>query len=58
MASVVEQYMLKVKSKKVRINRRLVAMDARQLVMLYNAYRQIVHGVKEHDYISKEPPGT
>ena len=58
MASVVEDYILKTKGEKVRINRRLVAMDGRQLVMLYNAYQKIVNGVEEHDNISKEPPGT
>jgi len=58
MASVVEDYILKTKGEKVRINRRLVAMDGRQLVMLYNAYQKIVNGAEEHDHISKEPPGT
>ena len=58
MASVVEDYILKTKGEKVRINRRLVAMDGRQLVMLFNAYQKIVHGSEEHDNISKEPPGT
>lgn len=56
MASVVEDYILKTKGEKVRINRRLVAMDARQLVMLFNAYQKIVNGAEEHDHISKEPP--
>lgn len=56
MASVVEDYILKTKGEKVRINRRLVAMDGRQLVMLFNAYQKIVHGAEEHDHISKEPP--
>ena len=58
MASVVEDYILKTKGEKVRINRRLVAMDARQLVMLFNAYQKIVNGAEEHDNISKEPQGT
>lgn len=58
MASVVEDYILKTKGEKIRINRRLVAMDGRQLVMLYNAYQKIVNGAEEHDHISKEPPGT
>lgn len=56
MASVVEDYILKTKGEKVRINRRLVAMDGRQLVMLFNAYQKIVHGAEEHDNIPKEPP--
>lgn len=56
MASVVEDYILKTKGEKVRINRRLVAMDGRQLVMLFNAYQKIVNGAEEHDHISKEPP--
>ena len=56
MASVVEDHILKTKGEKVRINRRLVAMDARQLVMLFNAYQKIVNGAEEHDHISKEPP--
>jgi hypothetical protein len=61
MASVVEDYILKTKGEKVRINRRLVAMDGRQLVMLFNAYQKIVNGAEEHDNISKEPsspPGS
>jgi hypothetical protein len=56
MASVVEDYILKTKGEKVRINRRLVAMDGRQLVMLFNAYQKIVNGAEEHDHIPKEPP--
>lgn len=56
MASVVEDHILKTKGEKVRINRRLVAMDGRQLVMLFNAYQKIVNGAEEHDHISKEPP--
>ena len=56
MASVVEDYILKTKGEKVRINRRLVAIDGRQLVMLFNAYQKIVNGAEEHDHISKEPP--
>ncbi len=56
MASVVEEHILKTTGKVVRINRRLVAMDARQLVMLFNAYQKIVNGAEEHDHISKEPP--
>ena len=58
MASVVEDFILKTKGEKVRINRRLVAMDPRQLVILYNTYQQIVHGAQEHDHISKKPGGT
>ena len=58
MASVVEDHILKTTGEKVRINRRLVAIDGRQLVMLYNAYQKIVHGAEEHDHISKEPSGT
>jgi len=58
MASVVEDFIYKTKGEKVRINRRLVAMDPRQLVMLYNTYQQIAHGAKEHDHIPKEPGGT
>jgi len=56
MASVVEDHILKTTGEKVRINRRLVAMDGRQLVMLFNAYQKIVNGAEEHDHISKEPP--
>lgn len=56
MASVVEDHILKTKGEKVRINRRLVAMDGRQLVMLFNAYQKIVNGAEEHDHIPKEPP--
>ena len=56
MASVVEDHILKTKGEKIRINRRLVAMDGRQLVMLFNAYQKIVNGAEEHDHIPKEPP--
>ena len=58
MASVVEDFILKTTGENVRINRRLVAMDGRQLVMLFNAYQKIVNGAEEHDNFSKEPPGT
>ncbi len=35
--AVVEDHILKITGEKVHINRRLVAMDGRQLVMLFNA---------------------
>lgn len=56
MASVVEDYIYRMKGVQVRIDRRAVASDGRQLVMLFNAYQKIVNGAEEHDNISKEPP--
>jgi len=58
MATVVEEYILRTKGTKVRINRRLVAMDGRKLVILFNTYQKIVNGAEEHDHFSKEPRGT
>jgi len=58
MARVVEEYILRTKGTKVRINRRLASMDGRQLVILYNAYQKIVNGAEEYSNFSEEPRGT
>jgi len=50
MCVVVEDYIYKMKGVQVRIDRRAVATDGRQMAMLMNAY-QIAHGNKEHSHI-------
>jgi len=50
MCAVVEEYIYKMKGVQVRIDRRAVATDGRQMAMLMNAY-QIAHGNKEHSHI-------
>jgi hypothetical protein len=50
MCAVVEEYIYKMKGVQVRIDRRAVATDGRQMAMLMNAY-QIAHGDKEHSHI-------
>jgi hypothetical protein len=50
MCAVVEDYIYKMKDVQVRIDRRAVATDGRQMAMLMNAY-QIAHGNKEHSHI-------
>ena len=50
MCVVVEEYIYKMKGVQVRIDRRAVATDGRQMAMLMNAY-QIAHGNKEHSHI-------
>jgi len=50
MCVVVEEYIYKMKGVQVRIDRRAVATDGRQMAMLMNAY-QIAHGDKEHSHI-------
>jgi len=50
MCAVVEEYIYKMKGVQVRIDRRAVATDGRQMAMLMNAY-QIAHGDKEHSNI-------
>ena len=47
MCAVVEDYIYKMKGVQVRIDRRAVASDGRQMAMLMNAY-QIANGNKEH----------
>lgn len=47
MCSVVEAYIYRKKGVQVRIDRRAVAMDGRQMAMLMHAY-QIANGDKEH----------
>lgn len=54
MCLVVEGYIFRVKGERVRINRMAVMSDARQIMMLVNAY-QIANGNKEHDNISEKP---
>jgi hypothetical protein len=50
MCRVVEDYIYKMKGVQVRIDRRAVATDGRQMAMLMHAY-QIANGNKEHSYI-------
>jgi len=50
MCAVVEDYIYRMKGVQVRIDRRAVAADGRQMAMLMNAY-QIAHGNKEHSHI-------
>jgi hypothetical protein len=50
MCAVVEDYIYRMKEVQVRIDRRAVASDGRQMAMLMNAY-QIAHGDKEHGNI-------
>jgi hypothetical protein len=47
MCAVVEDYIYRMKGVRVKIDRRAVASDGRQMAMLMNAY-QIAHGDKEH----------
>ena len=50
MCAVVENYIYKMKGVQVRIDRRAVATDGRQMAMLMHAY-QIANGNKEHSHI-------
>jgi hypothetical protein len=50
MCAVVENYIYKMKGVQVRIDRRAVAADGRQMAMLMHAY-QIANGNKEHGNI-------
>jgi hypothetical protein len=50
MCAVVEEYIYKMKGVQVRIDRRAVATDGRQMAMLMNAY-QIANGNKEYSNI-------
>ena len=50
MCAVVEDYIYRMKGVQVRIDRRAVASDGRQMAMLMNAY-QIANGDKEHSHI-------
>jgi hypothetical protein len=54
MCRLVEDYIYRKKGEQVKIDRREVMSDGRQLAMLMNAY-QLVHGDKEHSNFSKEP---
>jgi hypothetical protein len=54
MCLVVEEYIFRVAGETVRINRRAVMSDARQMMMLVNAY-QIANGNKEHNNFSEKP---
>jgi hypothetical protein len=51
MCSVVEAYIYRMKGVQVRIDRRAVAGDGRQVAMLMNAYQIAVNGNKEHSNI-------
>jgi len=50
MCAVVEDYIYKMKGVQVKIDRKAVASDGRQMAMLMNAY-QIANGDKEHGNI-------
>jgi hypothetical protein len=50
MCAVVENYIYRMKGVQVRIDRRAVATDGRQMAMLMHAY-QIANGNKEHSHI-------
>jgi hypothetical protein len=50
MCVVVEGYIYRLKGVQIRIDRRAVASDGRQMAMLMNAY-QIANGNKEHSHI-------
>jgi len=50
MCAVVEDYIYRLKGVQVRIDRRAVATDGRQMAMLMHAY-QIANGNKEHSHI-------
>jgi len=51
MCAVVENYIYKMKGVQVRIDRRAVATDGRQMAMLMNAYQIAMNGNKEHGNI-------
>jgi restriction endonuclease Mrr len=51
MCSMVEAYIYKMKGVQVRIDRRAVAYDGRQMAMLMNAYQIAVNGDKEYGNI-------
>ena len=51
MCSMVEVYIYKMKGVQVRIDRRAVASDGRQMAMLMNAYQIAVNGDKEYGNI-------
>ena len=50
MCAVVEDYIYRMKGVQVKIDRRAVASDGRQMAMLMNAY-QIANGDKEYSNI-------
>ena len=50
MCAVVEDYIYRMRGVQVRIDRRAVASDGRQMAMLMNAY-QIAHGDQKHGNI-------
>jgi hypothetical protein len=51
MCAVVEDYIYRLKGVQVRIDRRVVSMDGRQMAMLMNAYQIASNGDKEHSHI-------
>jgi hypothetical protein len=51
MCAVVEDYIYKMTGAQVRIDRRAVATDGRQMAMLMNAYQIAMNGNKEHSNI-------
>lgn len=54
MCRLVEDYIYRKRGENVKIDRRQVMSDGRQLAMLMNAY-QIANGDKEHSNFSKKP---
>lgn len=51
MCAVVEDYIYRLKGVQVRIDRRAVASDGRQMAMLMNAYQIAMNGNQEHSNI-------
>jgi len=51
MCAVVEDYIYQMKGVQVRIDRRAVASDGRQMAMLMHAYQIASNGDKEHSHI-------
>ena len=51
MCAVVEDYIYRMKGVQVKIDRRAVASDGRQMALLMNAYQIASNGNKEHSHI-------
>jgi hypothetical protein len=51
MCAVVEDYIYRMKGVQVRIDRKAVASDGRQMAMLMHAYQIASNGDKEHSNI-------
>ena len=48
MCAIIEDYIYRLKGVQVRIDRKAVASDGRQMAMLMNAYQIAMNGNKEH----------